>query len=74
MLMLKPLVEPVSVQSTPEKMTMLSSNPEYQEPVKTVLNGRKQTNTNKRKEKQMIKNCITSNWIFLKNCSHKENN
>ncbi|CAI6377813.1 unnamed protein product, partial [Macrosiphum euphorbiae] len=55
-------------------MSMLSSNPEYQEPVKTVLNGRKQTKTNKRKEKQMIKNCITSNWIFLKNCGHKENN
>jgi len=70
----EPLVEPVSVQSTPEKMSMLSSNPEYQEPVKTVLNGRKQTKTNKRKEKQMIKNCITSNWIFLKNCGHKENN
>lgn len=63
----EPLVEPVSVQSTPEKMSMLSSsNPEYQEPVKTVLNGRKQTKTNKRKEKQMIKNCITSNWIFFK--------
>jgi len=55
----EPQVEPVSVQSTLDKMSMFSSNPEYQEPVKTMLNGRKQTKTNKRKEKQIIKNFIT---------------
>lgn len=69
------IIEPITnLEITPAKT--LNSNPEYQEPVKIVINGRKQGRiiVNKKKEKQFHKNHITSEYVFSNNCTHTNNN
>lgn len=62
-----------NVEITPAKT--LNSNPEYQEPMKSVVNGRKQGySINKKKEKQFNRHVITSDWVFANNCTHTNNN
>lgn len=63
--------EPITnIEVTPAKT--LNSNPEYQEPVQIVINGR--IIINKKKEKQFHRNHITSEWVFSNNCTHTNNN
>jgi len=60
-------------QSSPSKLSSISSDPEFPEPVKVVTYGRKQNSINQ-KQKQLIKNHINSDWCFENNCGHKEPN
>lgn len=52
--------------STPAK-----SNPEYTEPVLSVIGGRKRNIVNRKKQKQLEKNKISADWIFI-DCGHVE--
>lgn len=61
-------------QSSPSKLSSISSDPEFPEPVKVVVHGRKQDSINQKKQKQLVKNHINSDWSFENNCGHKEPN
>lgn len=63
-----------NLQSSTSKLSSISSNPEFPEPVKVVTYGRKRNLINQKKQKQLIKNHINSDWSFENNCGHKEPN
>lgn len=65
-------VQSHSLYSTPEKFSIVSSNPEYKEVTQIVNGGRKRSKINKRKEFQLKKNHINAEWSFTLNnsCSH----
>lgn len=61
-----------SVHSTPAKRSILGSDPEYKEETQIVNGGRKRGKINKRKEKQLERNRIKSEWSFTIDnaCNH----
>lgn len=63
-----------NLQSSTSTLSLISSDPEFPEPVKVVVHGRKRNLINQKKQKQLIKNHINSDWSFENNCGHKEPN
>lgn len=61
--------------STPDKLSIISSNLEYKEDTQIVNGGRKRGKVNKRKKTQIKKNHINTEWLFTFNnsCNHFEN-
>lgn len=57
--------------NTPAKISNISTDPEYAEPVQMTLNGRKRNKSNKKKQNQILKNIIPHKW-FIK-CPHINN-
>jgi len=61
------------LQSSTSKLSLISSNLEFPEPVK-VVNGRKRNSIIQKKQIQLVKNHISSDWSFENSCGHKEPN